>query len=110
MNKPRLFYDANCPVCTNYIRLVRKKIDINELDFVSSGGMYDDFQYVNKLNEVTQGNAAIDSLSKDFPTILDYVWMLPPQYKVSGLKAAYKVGSALRKVINSARGCNCGKK
>jgi len=29
---------------------------------------------------------------------------------VSGLKAAYKVGSALRKVINSARGCNCGKK
>jgi predicted DCC family thiol-disulfide oxidoreductase YuxK len=111
MPKPRLFYDGNCPVCTNYVRLIRKKITPDEIDFVPTGGMSDDFQYASKTGAVTQGNAAIDAFSKDFPSILDYVWMLPPQYKVSGLKAAYKIGSTIRKIVNSGRkGCNCGKR
>lgn len=106
--KPRLFYDGNCPVCTNYVRLIRKKVTPDEIDFVAIGGVSDEFQYADKNQIITQGNAAIDAFAKDFPTILDYVWMLPPQYKVTGLKTAYAVGSAIRKVIN--RGCGCGKK
>jgi len=38
------------------------------------------------------------------------MWMLPPQYKITGLKAAYKVGSTVRKVYNKVKGCGCGKK
>jgi len=34
--------------------------------------------------------------------------MLPTKYKVAGLKAAYKVGSVVRKAIG--KGCNCNKK
>jgi predicted DCC family thiol-disulfide oxidoreductase YuxK len=109
MAKPRLFYDGSCPVCTNYVRLIRKKITPDEVDFVATGGMADDFQYANRNSEVTQGNQAIDAFAKDFPHILDYVWMLPPQYKVAGLKAAYAVGSTIRKVFKK-KGCGCGKK
>jgi hypothetical protein len=32
--------------------------------------------------------------------------MLPEGYRTAGLKAAYAVGSAVRKVIK--KGCNCG--
>lgn len=108
MAKPRLFYDGNCPVCTNYVRLIRKKITSDDVDFVPTGGMSDDFQYADAQGSVHQGNAAIDQFAKDFPSILDYVWMLPAQYKVSALKVAYKVGSTVRKALK--RGCNCGKR
>lgn len=106
--KPRLFYDGTCPVCTNYVRLIRKKVTPDEIEFVSSGDMNDDFQYADKSGTLHQGNLAINAFAKEFPSILDYVWMLPPQYKVSGLKAAYAVGSAVRKVVK--KGCGCGKK
>jgi len=108
--KPRLIYDGSCPVCTNYVRLVRKKIPAEELDFYPASSMMDDFQYVNTQNQIYQGNNALQQLANDFPAILEYMWMLPPQYKITGLKAAYKVGSTVRKVYNKVKGCGCGKK
>ena len=111
MAKPRLIYDGNCPVCTNYIRLIRKKIPEDQLDYYPTGGMLDDFQYVNANNQVYQGNNAIQQLANDFPQILEYAWMLPSKYKVGALQTAYKVGSAVRKVYSKVKkGCGCGKK
>jgi len=78
----------------------------DDIDFVPSNGSLNDFQYVSKTNQVYHGNTAIDMMAKDFPAILDYMWMLPENYKLSGLKTAYAVGSAIRKVIK--KGCNCG--
>lgn len=104
--KPRLLYDGTCPVCINYIRLVKKKISPEDVDFMPSNGNLNDFQYVSKDNQVYQGNTAIDMMARDFPAILDYMWMLPEGYRTAGLKAAYAVGSAVRKVIK--KGCNCG--
>lgn len=104
--KPKLVYDGTCPVCINYIRLVKKKMSPDDVDFVPTNGSLNDFQYVSKSNQVYQGNTAIEMMAKDFPAILDYMWMLPTSYKVTGLKTAYAVGSAVRKVIK--KGCNCG--
>jgi len=104
--KARLVYDGTCPVCTNYIRLVRKKISPDDLDFLASSGNLNDFQYINVSNQMYQGNTAIEMMAKDFPAIMDYMWMLPANYKIAGLQAAYAVGSAVRKVIK--KGCNCG--
>lgn len=108
MTKPKLIYDGNCPVCTNYIRLIRKKIMPDRLDFSATGTGLDDFRYINAREESFDGSLAIDQFAKDFPNVLDYVWMLPTKYKVAGLKAAYKVGSVVRKAIG--KGCNCNKK
>lgn len=99
MVKARLVYDGTCPVCTNYVRLVRKKISPELLDFIPSTGNLNDFQYINSANQVYQGNTAIEILAKDFPEILDYMWMLPEKYKLAGLKTAVAVGGAIRKVI-----------
>ncbi len=111
MSKPRLVYDANCPVCSNYVRMIRKKIDRDAMDFLATNSMLDDFQYINANNQVFQGNTAIEQLAKDFPQILEYVWMLPSQYKIAGLQTAYKIGSAVRTVYNKiTKGCGCGKK
>ena len=76
--------------------------------FKSVGTEMNEFEYVNRANQVFRGNEAIDTLVKEFPQILDYMWMLPANYKVAGLKVAYAVGSAVRKVVT--KGCNCGKK
>ena len=103
--KPRLLYDGTCPVCINYIRLVKKKISPEDVDFMPANGNLNDFQYVSKDNQVYQGSIAIDMMARDFPAILDYMWMLPEGYRTAGLKAAYAVGSAVRKVIK--KGCNC---
>lgn len=104
--KPRLLYDGTCPVCINYIRLVKKKISPEDVDFMPANGNLNDFQYVSKDNQVYQGSIAIDMMAREFPAILDYMWMLPEGYRTAGLKAAYAVGSAVRKVIK--KGCNCG--
>lgn len=110
MTKPKLIYDGNCPVCTNYVRLIRRKIMPDKLDFSATGGGLDDFRYVNAKEEVFDGSLAIDQFAKDFPNVLDYVWMLPAKYKIAGLKAAYKVGSAVKKAVSRTRGCNCNKR
>lgn len=111
MSKPRLVYDGNCPVCTNYVRLVRHRVGEDKMEFLPTTSMLDDFQYINANNQVYQGNTAIEQMAKDFPEILQFMWMLPSKYKVAGLTAAYNVGSAVRKVYNKiTKGCGCGKK
>lgn len=109
MALPRIVYDSNCPVCSEYMRLVKRKIGDTKVEYYPSEGKASDFEYINANGKSFLGVAAIDAMAKDFPTIKDYMWMLPAEYKTAGLKIAYKVGSIVRKAIGVVRkGCNCG--
>lgn len=110
MQTPRILYDYGCPVCSNFIRLVKRKIPVESLEYYPSGPEAKDFEYINQQGTHSFGTVAIDAMSKDFPQITDYMWMLPPAYKTAGLKVAYKIGSAVRKVVGKVKkGCNCGR-
>ena len=108
MSLPILTFDGTCPVCVNYVRMLRKKVSSTELIYQPSTTLGNEFQYTDIEGNILFGNLAIDRLAKDFPRVLDFFWMLPEKYKITGLKTAYKVGSVVRKIIT--KGCNCGKK
>ena len=66
MTKPQLIYDANCPICSNYTRLLKKKITPDKLEYVPNGDGLDEFRYINANSVVFEGNAAIDEFIKGF--------------------------------------------
>lgn len=109
--KARLFYDSSCPICNNYVRMLRKKIDPNSIQFIASKVNRSEFQFVTSDNQVFSGKIAVQQLANAFPEVLSYFWMLPDKYKVAGLQTAYKVGGAIRKVKNKIlpkkKGCGC---
>lgn len=112
MPKPQLIYDANCPICSNYIRLLKKKITSDRLEYVPDGSNLDDFRYINSDGVAFDGNAAIDELTKDFDEVNQFFWLLPQKYRTTALKAVYTASSAVRTVLKAATrgGCGCGKK
>ena len=109
MPKCQLFYDAKCPICTNYVSILRRKINPNDIIFVPTQENLSDFKFVLESGDEYLGKAGIEAMAKRFPVILDYFWMLPDRLRVSGLQMAYSVGSTARKVIKSVTGCGCGK-
>ena len=107
--KPRLFYDSDCPVCSEFKRLAERKLK-DDVEYVPIGAYKSDFEYVDAAGTKYAGAKAIEALSEDFPQVKDYVWILPEKLKVSGLKVVYKVGSVVRKAISKVHhGCTCGK-
>jgi hypothetical protein len=107
--KPQLYYDSECPVCSEFKRLAERKLK-DEVEYMQIGAYKSDFEYVNSAGTRFSGAKAIEKLSADFPQIKDYVFILPESLKVTGLKVAYKVGSVVRKAISKVHhGCNCGK-
>ena len=111
MSKPKLLYDGNCPICVNYIKLIQRKVSSDRLEYVPTAGNTKDFGYQSSDGALYEGQQAIDKMANEIPEIKEYFWMLPPQYRVPALQAAYKVGSAVRGAINKVtkRGCNCGR-
>lgn len=106
---PQLFYDSDCPVCSEFKRLAERKLG-DSVEYVPIGANKSDFEYVDADGKRYAGAKAVEKLSADFPQVKDYVWILPEKLKVSGLKIAYKVGSVVRKAISKVHhGCNCGK-
>jgi len=109
--KAKLYFDGNCPVCTSYIRLLRKKLDETKIEIIPFQSSAKEFQYVSADGRVYAGNRAIEQLAKDFPAVTNYFWILPDKYKVKALQVAYKVGSVVRNAITpKKKGCGCGKK
>ena len=107
--KPQLFYDSNCPVCSEFKRLAERKLG-DSVEYVPIGANKSDFEYVDADGKKFAGAKAVEKLSADFPQVKDYVWILPEKLKVTGLKMAYRVGSVVRKAISKVHhGCNCGK-
>ena len=109
MQKPQLFFDSECPICSEFQRLVSRKLG-DAVEYRPIGAYKSDFEYVDANGTKLAGSKAIEKLASDFPQIKDYVWILPEKLKVTGLKVAYKVGSVVRKTIAKVHhGCNCGK-
>ena len=117
---PRIYYDKTCPVCSNYIKLVQRKVEqqaekagkkVGELvEYYQSEAGASEFKFIDENGKEYSGSDAIEAMAKVFPSVKDYMFMLPQKYKVSGLKAAYKVGSVVRKAYGAVKkGCNCGK-
>lgn len=107
--KPKFIYDNGCPICSQYRRLVERKIG-DRVDYVPAPQNASDFEYIAMDGNKYTGANAIESLVKDFPEVKDYMWVLPEKYKMTALKAVYKVSSVVRKAYGTVKkGCNCGK-
>jgi len=112
MAKPQLVYDANCPICTNYVRLLKKKVTPDKLEYVPSTASLDEFQYINADGVTFEGAPAIDELTKDFSEVTQFFWLLPQKYRTTALKAVYAASGVVRNVLGRVKkgGCGCGKK
>lgn len=109
MALPRIVYDAKCPVCTNFMHMIRFKVKDRAEYYPSEEGAKD-FKYVDSTGKEYTGTTAIDKMASDFPEIKEYMFILPEKFRKAGLKAVYKVAGPVRKVIGVVKkGCNCGK-
>ena len=108
-DKCRLYYDARCPICTNYVTVLKRKLSSTDVIFTPTTENMDDFKFSDENGNIYTGKDAIEKMAIRFPVLLDYFWMLPEKFRVDGLKAAYKVGSMARQVIKKVSGCGCGK-
>lgn len=108
-DKCKLYYDAKCPICTNFVTVLKRKISTSDITFVASTEDMKDFKFTDESGAVFYGQEAIKRMSSRFPVLLDYFWMLPESLRVTGLQTAYKVGSVARKVLKKVTGCGCGK-
>ena len=108
--KPKIYYDAICPVCSSYIRLIKKKVSPEVVDYLDAGSEAKDFKYTDANGSTYTGTTAIDRMTKDFPSILDFMWILPPSLRLQGLKTVYKASGVARRTIAKVtkRPCNCG--
>lgn len=107
--KPKFYFDNGCPICSQYKRIVEKKLS-DRVDYVPAQQNASDFEYLASDGIKYSGAKAIEALTTDFPEVKDYMWVLPEKYKVTALKAVYKVSSVVRKAYGTVRkGCNCGK-
>lgn len=112
MAKPQLIFDDGCPICANYVRILKKKVSETVLDYIPDGSGLDEFRYINADGVIYEGSPAIDALSKDFDEVNQFFWILPQKYRTSALKLAYRAASVTRQAIKavSRGGCGCGKK
>jgi len=108
--KYKLYYDGNCPVCTNYVKLLRKKLNPTKIECIATTTDATEFKLVTPDGRTFNGEQAIEKLAERFPKVKNFFWMLPERYKVKALKVAYKVGGAVRKIIKKKGGCGCGGK
>jgi hypothetical protein len=107
--KSKLYYDSGCPICNNYVKLLKKKLSTTQIQFIATSEPLDDFKFTTPSGETYYGVDATKQLAAQYPKVLDYFWMLPTKYKSSALTVAYKTGSVVRKILKKT-GCGCGKK
>ena len=105
----RLIYDSLCPICTNYVNMLKRKLPPSDIQFVAAQEKLDDFKFILDDGSSYSGKTAVEVMAKRFPVLLDYMWLLPEKMRIGGLKAAYAVSSAARTVLKKVKGCNCGR-
>ena len=78
---------------------------------LDAGSEAKDFKYTDANGNTYTGTTAIDRMAKDFPEILDFMWVLPPSLRLKGLKTVYKASGVARRTIAKVtkRPCNCGR-
>lgn len=106
-----LYYDAQCPVCTAFVRSLRRKLPVNRITFQPTDPSENQFKLKTSKGNLFYGDKALDVLIKEFPIVKSYFSMLPKGAQASAVKATVKVGSTVRKAIKAVkRNCNCGKR
>lgn len=106
----KLYYDATCPICNNFVKLIKSKVDLSKLQFLPITTNDSNFKLELPSGKVVSGQEALNELANAFPIILNYFWMLPNVFKKPALNVVYKAGAVIRKVIKKVTGCNCGNK
>ncbi len=110
----KLYFDSECPVCTSFVKLLKKKLDTNQIEYlpIENPDEIKEFRFIAFDNEF-HGKEAIDELSRHFPEVLSYFWILPPQYRKNAAKKMYGFAGKIRSLyrIIVGRGCRkCNKK
>ena len=106
--KATLIYDATCALCSNYQKLVKRKLG-DKIDYAPCDPNDKDFHYRATNGSLYSGTNAIDKLVAEYPEIKDLMFILPPSLRVAGIKAVYKVSGVVKKGMAKVKGCNCGK-
>jgi hypothetical protein len=106
----KLYYDSACPICNNFVSLIKAKVDVTKITFVPQSSPENNFRLEKPDGTMLTGNVAINELANVFPNILNYFWMLPGILKKPALHMVAKAGSAIRNVIKRSSGCGCNKK
>ena len=116
---PVLYYDATCPICTNYKRFIERRLGDRITCLPAEDGAKD-VTYKVAEGQTYSGTRAIDRLLEDFPEVQDLNFLLPEGLRkagvrlpgkvpATGMKAVYKVSGVVRKAYQTVRkGCNCG--
>ncbi|MGL1936887.1 MAG: hypothetical protein OCD01_17800 [Fibrobacterales bacterium] len=104
----KLYYDAECPVCASFVGLLRKKVPEMTIEYIAlpDDSESDDFTFIAFDNSF-YGKEAIDEMSRHFPQILDYFWMLPPTYRHEAVKKVYGVAGYIRSFYRTLMGKKC---
>ena len=110
MDKPKLFYDANCFICSNYVRILKLYIPADKLDYEPITGDSSEIAYQSVDGIIYHGHEGIDKLLIEVPETLKYFGMVPYEIRSKTAHAMYTLGSAVRSVIRKVSGgCNCGR-
>jgi len=110
----KLYFDATCPLCRSFAKLLRKHLSEQiELLEMPDGAQAKDFKLELSSGEILYGKEAIDALEKEAPRVRDFFWMLPESYKGKALHGTYALTKFGRWFFNlfRRRRCNeCGHK
>jgi hypothetical protein len=99
----KLIFDPSCPVCNSFKKKLAAKIKSDSLKFIPDEHIAE-FQF-HTGEFIFEGKEAIDELTKVFPEVLDFFWILPPNYRHKAIHKTYLGGKWLRKLFK--KDCNC---
>lgn len=104
----KLLYDANCPVCANFVKFLQRKIKPSDLAFEAIHSDAKEFCFITNEGEKFEGEKGIDKLTELFPEVKSYFWMLPEKYRSAAVKATYRFGTTVRKMLKKDCDCDVG--
>jgi predicted DCC family thiol-disulfide oxidoreductase YuxK len=104
----KLYFDAACPLCNSFAKLLRKHLSEQvELLEMPQGEQAKDFKLELEGGEFLYGQEAIGALEKEIPKAKDFFWMLPDSYKGKALHGAYALGKFWRRIFYFFRKRRC---
>lgn len=116
--KPILYYDAECPVCTAFMKKIVSDVG-DSIECRPAPKQSKSFRYVRSSGATSIGADALKWLLNDFPSIAPSLNILPAVWKEKIVGATVKAAGVLREALGKFQregttgakgGCNCGSK
>ena len=108
-NKPKIFYDAECFICSNYIRFLKIYTPSDKLDYEPMTEKSDNFIYQSIDGTLYYGHDGIDKLMAEVPETTSSFDMVPYWVRHRTAHALYTLGGAARAIIKRVGGGCCGR-